>query len=352
MVATIVLNQNSLVANGKNSTFLYNFPNSVAFPHHEIAIQSVSMFYSWSNININLGNNVFSMYIPVNASGVAGGGAAQMNTIKVTIPTGQYEVTDLNALIQYYSIQNGFYLINGAGQNVYFLEMLINATRYAVQINTFPVPTSTGWTYNAGTLQWTGNVGTAYAGWTTPLANTASAILGWAGFPSTTVQYNPCLGLPSAFSTLLGYPANTYTIGDPTTYPNGQVLVAPPTISTLDTAGVNRSYLSSIAPQIQPNSSIYFSISNIENKYAIPNSIIYSLNPSVAFGQQINEYPPQFAWNKLLNGTYNNIRLQILGIDFQALTILDPSITIVLVIRDTKDNGLLDVVNRVQGGKG
>jgi len=338
MVATIVLNQNSLVAQGgNNNTFIYNFPNSVAFPHHEIAIQSVSMFYSWANINVTLANNVFSMYFPVNAAGVVSSGAAQLNTISVTIPSGQYEVTDLNALIQYYSIQQGFYLIDSAGQNVYFLEMLVNATRYAIQINTFPVPTSTGWTYNGATLQWTGNALTAYAGWTTPVANVPAALPGWQGFPSTTVNYNPTIGLPASFCSLIGYVANTYAVGNPTTFPNGQVLVSPPTIGTIDTAGVNRSYLSSIAPQIQPNSSIYFAISNIENKYATPNSIIYSLNPAVSFGEQINEYPPQFAWNKLLSGTYNNIRLQILGLNFQALTILDPSITIVLVIRDIKD---------------
>jgi len=92
-------------------------------------------------------------------------------------------------------------------------------------------------------------------------------------------------------------------------------------------------------------------ISNIANKYAIPNSIIYSLSPSVAFGEQINEYPPQFAWNKLLSGTYNELRLQILGIDFQPLTILDPNMTIVLVIRDTKDLGVSELVNVASGGK-
>ena len=93
-----------------------------------------------------------------------------------------------------------------------------------------------------------------------------------------------------------------------------------------------------MAPQVQPNSSIYFSISNIQNKYSIPNSIIYSLSPAVAFGEQITALPPQFAWNKLLSGTYNELRLTILGLDQSPLKSLDPkNITIVLVIQDTKD---------------
>jgi hypothetical protein len=310
------------------------------------------MFYSWTNINITLKNNTFTIYFPVNSAGVASTGTAQLNNLVITIPTGQYEISDLNALIQYNCIQRGYYLINSAGQNVYFLEMFVNATRYAIQINTFPLPLASNFTYNSTTGIWTGNNGTIYAGWTTPVANTASGVVGFQGFPSGTAgttTYNPCLYLPANFNQIVGFSTNTYTIG---ANPNGLVSTTAPTISTIDNAGVNRSFISSVAPQVQPNSSIYFAISNIENKYAIPNSILYSLNPAVAFGLQINEYPPQFAWNKLLNGTYNNIRLQILGLNYQPLTILDPNMTIVLVIRDTNDIGINDLVNQVQGGKG
>jgi hypothetical protein len=355
MVATIVLNQNNLVQDGNNNTFVYKFPNSVAFPHHEIAIQSVSMFYSWANIDITLSNNTFTIYFPTNSAGASSTGSGQVSTYQITIPTGQYEITDLNALLQYYCIKNGWYLINSAGQNVYFLEMFVNATRYAVQINTFPLPLSTNFTYNSTSGVWTGNSGTTYSGWTTPSANTQSGVSAWGGFPNftagvaNTTQYNPCLAIPPAFSSLVGFPDNSQTRGSSQ---SGVVSTTAPALTDLDQTGTNKSFLSSVAPQVQPNSSIYFSISNIENKYAIPNSILYSLNPAVAFGLQINEYPPQFAWNKLLNGTYNNLRLQILGLNYQPLKILDPNMTIVLVIRDTKDIGINDLVNQVQGGKG
>jgi hypothetical protein len=428
MVATIVLNQNNLVQDGNNNTFLYKFPNSVSFPHHEIAIQSVSMFYSWANIDITLANNTFTIYFPTNSAGAVSTGAGQVSSYQVVIPTGQYEVSDLNALLQYYCIKNGWYLINSAGQNVYFLEMFVNATRYAVQVNTFPIPSATNFTWNATTGIWTGNSGTTYAGWTTPVSNTQTGVSGWGGFATTTAsggtqavfnsgatisttgvlsgsiasgtitagvgQYvsqggvnyvivsgsgttyqvipfasgstltltgtglnvvsagtllNPCLAFPPSFSTLIGFPDNSQTRG---TSQSGTISTTAPTLVNLDQSGTNKSFLSSVAPQVQPNSSIYFSISNIENKYSIPNSIIFSLNPAVAFGLQINEYPPQFAWNKLLNGTYNNLRLQILGLNYQPLKILDPNMTIVLVIRDTRDIGINDLVNQVQGGKG
>lgn len=352
MPSTIVLNQNNLVQDGNNNTFIYKFPSSVAFPNHEVCIQSVSIFYSWSNISPSLGNNTFTFYYPVNSAGAVSTGAAQLNTYTITIPQGQYEIRDINSLVQYYCIQNGLFLINSNGQNVYFLELLVNATRYCIQANTFPVLTSAGWTWNAVTGIWTGNVGTAYANWTTPVGSASSGTTSFKGFPSAVTQYNPCFYFPANFSSIVGFAAGTYTLGSSTTYPNGQVLVTPPTIASVDSAGLNRSYISSIAPQVQPNSSIYFSMSNINNIYAVPNSIIFSLNPAVAFGLQIVEYPPQFAWNSLLPGTYNQLRLQILGLDFAPLQISDPNMTIILQIRSTVGPGSIqDALNQAQGGK-
>jgi len=306
MVATIVLNQSNIVPDGKNNTLVYKFPNSVSFPNHEIAIQNITMYYAWENINANpLTNNVFSY------TWVSGTTAT---TYQVVVPNGLYEVADLNYYLQFVAIKNGTYLINSAGENVYYMEFVVNPNRYAVQINTFPVPT------------------TLPTGFSVPVAEPASGSAGWVGFPTTT--FNPQITLPANINVLLGFTTPV------------------PFQTPLNTGvGTNLSFISNTAPQVQPNSSIYFAISNIANKYAIPNSIIYSLSPSVAFGEQINEYPPQFAFNKLLSGTYNEIRLQILGINFQPITLLDPNMTIVLVIRDTKDLGIMDLVSTASGGK-
>jgi len=328
MVATIVLNQSNIVPDGNNNNLVYKFPNSVNFSHHEIAVQNVTMYYSWENINLTpLSNSQFSYAWTAGTISTPG---TTTTTYNLTVPDGLYEVSDLNYFLQYSMIQRGTYLINDAGKNVYYAEFLINPSKYAVQINTFPVPTSTGWTYNAGTLQWTGNSGTEYAGWTTPVADTASGSAGFVGFATAT--FNPQLTIPNNLNKILGF-----------TSPN-------PFITSLNTGvGTNLSYISNVAPQVQPNSSVYIAISGIDNKYAVPNSIIYSLSPNVAFGAQINEYPPQFAWNKLLSGTYNEIRLSILGLNFQPIKILDPNMSIVLVIRDTKDiGGLSDIIG---GGK-
>jgi len=307
MVATVVLNQSNLLQNGQNNTFLYKFPNSVSFPHHEIAVQSINMYYSWSNVNASpLANNKF---IYTWTSGTI------TTAYEVNIPTGQYEIADINSFFQFVMINNGTYLINAAGAYVYYAELIVNTTLYSVQVNTFPVPT------------------VLPTGWSVPVANPATGSAGFAGFPTTT--QNPVLTFPANLNEIIGFPAGFATsanVGN----------------------GTNLSYTSSqfgLAPQVQPNSSIYFSISNIQNKYANPNSIIYSISPAVAFGEQISTLPPQFAWNRLLSGTYNELRLTILGLDQSPLTILDPNMTIVLVIRDTKDNGFEELLTKATGGK-
>jgi len=177
MVATIVLNQSNIVADGNNNTLVYKFPNSVSFPHHEIAIQNITMYYAWENINpYPLANNTFSY------TWVAG---TTSTTYSITIPAGLYEVVDLNNYLQYIFIQNGTYLINSAGQNVYYAEFLVNPNRYAVQINTFPVPTSLP------------------VGWTAPVASPSAGTAGWVGFPTTT--FNPVITIPNNLNKILGF---------------------------------------------------------------------------------------------------------------------------------------------------
>ena len=301
MVYTLVLNQSNVVSTDNNQ-LVYNFPNSVSFPNHEIAVQSVALYYSWQNINANpLTNNTFTY------TWVVGGATT---TYTVLIPDGTWEIADLNNFIQFTFIQNGHYLINASKQNVYYAEFLVNANRYAIQVNTFPIPTSLP------------------AGWSVPVADPATGAAGWGGFPTQT--FNPSLTFPSRFNEIVGFAAGFST-------------------SQNTGVGTNLSYLSTTAPQVQPNPSIYLAISNIENGYAIPNSIIYSITPNVNFGEQIREFPPQFAWNRLLKGTYNQLRLTFLGVNKQPIKMQDPNMTIVLVIRDTRE--VSDLITLASGGK-
>jgi hypothetical protein len=295
----IVLNESNLVNDSGNNTLVYKFPNSITVKDKYIAISSASLYYSWSNIRADYLNNIINL----NWNGVA---------YQIIIPDGLYEFSDINNLLQYFSIENGLYLINSVGENVYYFEIEVNPNRIAVQLNTFQVPT------------------VLPAGFTAP-AN-------WVGFPAQT--FNPVISFPNKFNTIIGYsPINGVVFSSNSNINNAYV----PPASSVNNYYVKKdnigtlSYISNVSPRIQPNSSLYVSISNVNNPYSIPSSIIYSITPSVAIGQLITERPPNFMWGKMIDGTYNELRLQLLGLDNRPIQMNDPQMTFLLCIRDANE---------------
>ena len=287
----IVLNQNNLINDGYNNKMVYKFPNSVQFKNNQIAVSSISMYYSWFNISSSLGNNTFSYTWTVGTT---------TTTYNIVIPDGLYEISTLNAYLQYCMINNGTYLISGTNY-VYYAEFILNPTRYAVQINTYLVPTSLP------------------SGYTAPS--------NFVGYP--TQSFNPIITIPSAFNVIVGYSAGFATNN------NVNNSYSPPTSNYVSkTSNGTLSYISTQAPNVQPNSSIYISISNINNQYSVPSSIIYALTPTVAVGELIAERPPNFMWNSLIDGTYNELRLTFLGTDLTPIKLNDPQITIMLTIKE------------------
>lgn len=299
----IVLNSSNVVNDGKNNAFVYNFPNSVILKDKYIAVSQVTMYYSWFNISSSMGNNIltYGWYV---------GGLLTYYTI--TIPNGLYQISDINSYCQFVMINNGHYLIDSNGNYVYYFELVVNPNRYAIQLNTYQVPTALP------------------AGWTEPS--------NWDGYNLT--SFNPSVSFPAYFNQIIGWSSTSFS----SNFNLGNAYV-PPTASasnnyvTKDGSGT-LSYLSDVAPNVQPNSSIFLAISNINNPYSQPSSIIYSITPTVAIGEQIIERPPNFMWNKLIDGTYNQLRVQFLGIDKSPITLNDPNLTIILTIRD-KDEAIL-----------
>jgi hypothetical protein len=306
---TIVLNQSNLVQDGKNNTLIYKFPNSVTFSNSEIAIAQISMYYSWFNITNSMRNHTLT-FNWVNANNTN-----NYTTYTIRIPDGLYEVRDINAYLQFvfinapslstYNISptppSPFYLVDSAGDNVYFAEFVINPTAYAIQLNTYNTPA----------------FGALPTGWTNP----GGTFLG-------TQTFNPVVTTPAKFNEIVGFSTSFASA-------QNQNNASPnPGTGTAYKIGSTFSYLSTVTPQVQPNANLLVAITNIDNIYANPSSIIYSLAPSVAIGELIVERPPQFNFNKLLPGTYNELRLQFLGTDLQPVTIKDPNMTILMAIKD------------------
>jgi hypothetical protein len=290
------MNSTNIIQDGLNNKLVYKFPNSVVFKDKYIAVSSISMYYSWFNITASTNNNTFTF------TWTAG---AVTTTYSIVIPDGLWDISAINNYIQFFCISKALYYTIG-GVNYYPFELLINVNRYAVQLNTYYIPTS------------------APSGATTPT--------GFPGFPTT--AQNTVVTFPSGFNAIVGYPVNfasASNVGGATTFSN-------PTASTnygsKDATTNTISYLSNIAPNVQPNSNILFVLSNINNPYTQPSGVIYSLNSSVPVGQLITEKPPNFMWNKLIDGTYNELRLTFLSPSLQPIFVNDPNMTILLTLRD------------------
>jgi len=283
MPQTIVLNKNNIDNTSTNNTLTYKFPNSVTFKNNSIAVNSLTMYYSWTNINSSpLTNNTFS-YTWENATNT-------QTTYSITIPDGLYEVSDLNSYLQYKFIANGHYLVNSSSQNVYYAEFLINPTTYSVNIVTYPFPTSLP------------------SGYTNPAS---------VAFPAS--KFNPVITLPANFNNILGYTAG---------YATARNLGV----------GTTLTYSSSTTPQVQPNPVIFLTCSGISNKYATPSTILHSTTPTVALGQIIEDKPNEKSYAKLTDGTYNQLTFKFLGSDLTPITILDPAITLMLSIKENSEN--------------
>ena len=315
---TIVLNSNNLVPDGENNKLVYNFPNSVLFKNTYVALQSASLYYSWYNISSALGNNTYTFRFP-NTSGV-------MTTRTVVMPDGIYEIKDIDAYFQFYCLQNGYYWTTVTGEQVFFMKFEVNISSYAIQVCCYSPPfTGAGGNPNG----YTAGSGTALSATRQTLTPSfPNAFTQTIGFP--TVNQLLSIGVTSGIWTGVNF-ANLGTATGTGTHE-----LVP--WSWNATTGVV-AYLSNNSPQVNPNGSIYISCSNINNPYAIPSTTIYAITPTGSAGSAIVEKPPQFCWNKFIDGTYNRLAVTFLGLDGRPIKIQDPQMTILLAIKDGDEYG-------------
>ncbi len=268
---TLILNSSN-ITNTDNSRFTYNFPlGGYTFKDDVIAVNSISQYFSTFNVSASAYNNNSFSYTWVNDN----------TEYPVVIPDGFYSVPELNAFLQSVMFSNKHYLTTSAGQYVYFLELVINQSKYAVSVNSFlmstAIATANGWSLPAG------------ATWYIPITNIIV----------------PCLIVPSTnnFGKLIGFTGGKY--------PNASISGSP--IIQTPTYTVSQSILSSIAPQITPYSSILVFCSLVNNRSTIPSQLIYSYTPIDATFGALQEYQPQaeLAWNEVQDGTYTQFTVEL-----------------------------------------
>ena len=285
MSFTLVLNSQNVFGTG-NNTYKYNFiqGNFTIPPDSEVMVANVQIPYSFYNITSAYNNNSFQFSFPTGSSTFA--------TSTITIPDGFYTTTSLNYYLQQWMISNGYYLVNGSGQNVYYFTIQYNSYQYGNQILSYLVPTSLP------------------TGYSLPSGYTTGTIFGGNGFPTVSrVPYITILN--NNFGTFLGFPVGTY--GGSTQNYSGNSLITP-VGSTVN--------------------SIIVRCSLVDNKVGIPMDILDSFTiGGVNFGANINYAPAVPKWVKLASGSFSNFYITFCDQNLNLLAALDNNILITLLFR-------------------
>jgi hypothetical protein len=295
MPKTIILNSNNIVPNSGNSTFIYNFPQGgVQFKDDLIAVQQVSLYNSVFNISTSNQNNQFS-YIWVDGT-----------TNVVNIPNSYLELNELNALMQSVMISNKHYLLTSTGDFVYFLNLVVNPSLYAYQINSFLISATI-----ASTNTWTLPVGATWVLPTNPIM--------------------PMLVVPSTkFQQLIGFNAGSY--------PNTVIAGVPPAQTQTPTQTQTYSATSTSSPQIIVQTSYLALCSLVNNSYSIPSQLLYSITPTgVSFGSLYTNQIAELAYNKISDGTYNQFSFKFVDSLGNPIEFQDPNMLILLVIKNKNE---------------
>lgn len=282
-IYSIILNQSNVLS-GQNNVYRYQFPQGGAKfkKGSHLAIANINMYYSWFNISTEYNNNSFQVIFPTSTT---------PTTLNITIPDGFYSISDLNSYLQQEFITAGLYLVNSDGDYVYYLELIENPNSYAIQLNSYPVPTSLP------------------SGYTNPASMTFPASL-------TTPQLVISTSGGNDFYKLIGFSAGTYP--DPaqsTTY----------------------SAISDITPQISPVSSAVVLCSLLNNRLAIPNTVCASFAPNVSFGSTISYNPNEYAFQPIGEGSYTSFDISFTDQLFNPLPIRDTDLIIQVLIAIDED---------------
>ncbi len=329
---TITLTRDNVVNIGQgNNRMVYNIPGSRNLEGAEIALASAYLYYSWQNINdVPLNNNQFQIYLPTCAVDGTGAGVGPFGDqyYTITIPSGIYTIADLDNYLQQWSIDNDFYLIDSAGNNVYFFQISANITQYNLQFNSYVFPNlvigadtfaSKYPTYTQppngflNTLTGSGNTNGVFV-----VANQAFAV-GFK-FPPNFSKFAGFADNYVVQTSNLGFQSNGVTTDATLNFPNGVLSAS-----------------STVTPQVQPNPVAFLNCSLVSNTFSTPSTFLAPIPGKTSAGGLLTIEPPEYAWNKIVPGQSGQIILTFTQTDGQPIIISDPDIVVTLIIRENHD---------------
>jgi len=273
----LIITKKNLVS-GSTNTFLYNFSKSIDFQNVDIGLASANIYHSWRNITSAKNNHQFTILHPATL--------ATNDTLLVTVPDGGYEITDLNNYLRYFLIAEGYYIQNDSTEEqIVYCKFQVNPNTYSIDFITYPMPTSLPTGFTAG-----------------------SAIT----FPSTTRAPQLVISTNN-FGTVIGFAAGTFPVVQAT---------------VLTTVG------STLLPVVTDVQSILVSIDSAMNTFSPNSRVIYSISPAgIPYSGLINDKPSTISYCPQQGGHRNSITLQLTNQFNVPLDIVDPDLTIMLLLR-------------------
>jgi len=250
MSFSLVLNESNLVNINNKSQFEYKFRSgNFKAENLEMCLSQAVVPYSWFNVSSLLNNKTITFKFNDNVAAVV-----------ITLPDGFYTIDDINNYLKQQSIINGWYLINGTGDYVYYINIVVNVTYYANQIILNAVPSSL------------------------PTGFTAPA--NFAGFSAS--GESPSVSFPDgSLYSLVGFPLGT---------------VIPSVIG-------NQSILSTVTPVGSTVNAIIVRCDFISNDVTTPSDILTSFSINASFGSNINFTPSFPTYLPINNGNYSSFRI-------------------------------------------
>ncbi len=332
MVHTIVLNSTNIQGQN-NNRFVYDLAGTKSVEGCQIALNSLYMYYSWTNINSSPNaNNTYSITFPpldVDFSGNALDDPIPETTYTIVMPDGIYDIDAVNYYLQNFCIDNNLYMSNSNGENVYFLQLQINLNQYKIQFNVFSIPCG----------------GLIPADLSMPLGgfsnnSTTGNNYPNGAFPSAGTYVAPGWYFPDNFDGFVGFSSPTYKPSADQKY------------FILDQAyplGA-ASFLGDQAPNAQPNDILYVNCNLVKNNWANPSTFLYPIAAGGnSIGTQIRVEPPEFSYNNMQPGVASQLIVTITTKTGADIKILDPATIIVLLVKEPSDRFLPVGPHSIQG---
>lgn len=263
-----------------------NFANTLDLrgKRAQLSMYQYGIYNSTYNISSKLDNNIYQI------KWVDG------TIYNITLPDGYYDFNALNLNIQYNMVKNKLYLQNSknASQVLYYISVASNTVQYASEININYVPNTLPTNYSIP----------AGATWSMPSVNTY-----------------PQLILSAGLQKIFGFTQQT-------SFPPSQTVPAIP---------VNVGFVSNTYPVLSPIFTYMLTCNMISSNVSTVPTLFYQVPLTKSFGSLISETVSQANGLTINPSIYNFIEITLLDQEYNTLSLIDPELTISLVIEITNE---------------